>query len=180
MRGMLAANLPEEDVLLSVTRGNTHYIVYQNPITKERREISIPLPFTATKSQTVEINKNTGQAVLTTWSGEPNKSSITKVEVENIEGYKVEPKEGPTSYQEWTLAGKPGTYAQFLKDRKDTEFFRPAPEEKSAVARWMRKQEDFDAADLDKLETDPNFFYWGLQNAIEAGMYVSPKQLPGE
>lgn len=53
--------------------------------------------------------------------------------------------------------------------------FKPTPEQKSLVGRFMNSTEGaslgFTDADKKRVETDSNFFYWTLQKANEAGIY---------
>jgi len=75
-------------------------------------------------------------------------------------------KDLPTSYQEWSLAGKPDTYANFLKKKKDAggAEFKPSTDERSAVNRYISKYGSEE--DIKKVETDSGFFYSILEKAV--------------
>ena len=91
---------------------------------------------------------------------------------------KAKPKDAPTSYQEWVLAGKPDTYAKWVQDKGNgsgVDTFKPSTDQKAIVLRFVNsdlsKDLGFTDADKARLNTDQNFFYWALQKAQEAGVY---------
>lgn len=73
------------------------------------------------------------------------------------------------------------TVAETRKANADAEnggtgnTFKPTAEQKSLVGRFVNstasKELNFTEADKARLNTDPNFFYWALQKANEAGIY---------
>ena len=73
------------------------------------------------------------------------------------------------------------TSAEIAKLKSDAEngeggaTFKPTAEQKSLVGRFVNstasKDLGFTEADKARLNTDPNFFYWALQKANEAGIY---------
>lgn len=82
----------------------------------------------------------------------------------------------PSSYQEWVLAGKPGTYASFVQTKSSSNnasTFNPTTSEKSVVQRYLNsadgKAAGATADDVSKSKSDPDFFYYVLQQAINAG-----------
>lgn len=82
----------------------------------------------------------------------------------------------PGSYQEWVLAGKHGTYAAFVEKKSPSNTgvtFNPTTGEKSVVQRFLNSQEGKDSGatpdDIAKAKTDPDFFYFVLQQAINSG-----------
>lgn len=91
----------------------------------------------------------------------------------------IKPKapDAPASYREWTLAGKPGTYQDWVQGGGGggAGAFKPTAEQKAVVGRFVNsdlsKDLGFTDADKSKLYADSNFFYWTLQKATEAGVY---------
>lgn len=81
----------------------------------------------------------------------------------------------PNSYQEWILAGKPGTYASFTKSKSPGEAvsFNPTAAEKSLVQRFLSsdagREAGASASDIPKIQEDPAFFYYVMQKAVDAG-----------
>ena len=73
------------------------------------------------------------------------------------------------------------TSAEIAKLKSDAEngsggtTFKPTAEQKAIVGRFSNseasKELGFTEADKARLNTDPNFFYWALQKASEAGIY---------
>lgn len=77
--------------------------------------------------------------------------------------------ESPASYKEWVLAGQPGTYADFIKNKSGDGIFNPSKDEVSAVMRYAQTLPGFDAEkDQERLQSDPVFFYAVLNQAVNA------------
>lgn len=147
--------------------GNSIFAFHSDPktgkIVKEEFQTTAPTgydDFTMTADGTpLFVNKQTGQAIIAPGfkQGQFNK-----------------PEAAPASFQEWSLAGKPGTYASYLQ-QKNGSSFKPTSDEKSAVNRFINdtysknpslKVEDRQK-DIDKASTDSGFFYSMLQKAVE-------------
>jgi len=86
-------------------------------------------------------------------------------------------KDYPASYQEWALAGRKGTYGDFLKE-KSGGTFKPTTDEKSAVNRFLAQQKA-PQENYDKASSDSSFFYWVLDQAVKTeGFNIQPFKYP--
>lgn len=112
---------------------------------------------------------------------DPNKPIDQQVIMFGKEGqFKDQASNTTTNYKDWVLAGKPGTYAEFLKNKGGT-FGDPSEGDKSAAVNFLRSKvgQEVDLGngvvgvvsedDVKRLENDPNFFASVLTNAKAAG-----------
>lgn len=91
-------------------------------------------------------------------------------------------KDFPASYQEWSLAGKPGTYEEFLRRKQGEGKFSPTADERSAVARYLSDRSRFPNMTPEAMKEvmgDQETFYGVLEEATqEEGFNLQPFKYP--
>lgn len=179
LNSLYLSNKPKGEILSKERVGNKFLVFTKKPDgTIETTSLDIPGISLGSNDDIEFVN---GSALIVSYAGEKGKSKITGVKVaEGTTQGQFKDVSAPTSYKEWQLAGKPGTYASWVKDKGGT-FGEPTASDKSSAVQFLRSKvgQEVDLGngvtgvvsedDVKRLETDNNFFASVLTNAKAAG-----------